>query len=109
MNQQTILLTILGMAIVTYLPRLVPAWLLSSRTLHPVMTRFLSFVPTAVLSALLVPSLVLVNGQLNGSPQNIFLWAAIPTLLVAWRTRSFFGAVATGLVLVAGVRLLMGT
>ncbi|MBU1248329.1 MAG: AzlD domain-containing protein, partial [Proteobacteria bacterium] len=78
------------------------------RTLHPAMARFLSFVPTAVLSALLLPSLLVVEGRLNVTPQNVFLWAAIPTLLVAWRTRSFFGGVATGLVLVAGARLLLG-
>ncbi|MBU1249026.1 MAG: AzlD domain-containing protein, partial [Proteobacteria bacterium] len=85
MEQRLIFLTILGMALVTYLPRLAPAWLLSSRTLPPVVARFLSFVPTAVLSALLLPSLLVVEGRLNASPQNIFLWAAIPTLLVAWR------------------------
>lgn len=108
MNQQTVFLTILGMAAVTYLPRLAPAWVLSSRQLPPAVARFLSFVPTAVLSALLLPSLVVTEGHLDASPQNIFLWAAIPTLLVAWRTRSFFGAVATGMVLVAGARYLLG-
>ncbi|MGE4505019.1 MAG: AzlD domain-containing protein [Desulfovibrionaceae bacterium] len=108
MNSQTIFLTILGMAAVTYVPRLAPAWLLSSRTLPPAFSRFLGFVPTAVLAALLVPSLVVHEGGLDFSPQNIFLWAAVPTLLVAWRTRSFFGAVATGVVLVAGARLLFG-
>lgn len=108
MDQQTIFLTILGMALVTYIPRLAPAWVLSSRNLPPAVARFLSFVPTAVLSALLLPSLVVTDGHLDASSQNIFLWAAIPTLLMAWRTRSFFGAVATGLVLVAGARLLMG-
>ncbi len=104
MNQQQIFYTILGMTLVTYIPRLLPAWVLSSRSLHPGIIRFLSFVPTAVLSALLLPSLVLVDGHLDASPQNIFLWAAIPTLLVTWRTRSFFGSVATGLILVAGAR-----
>lgn len=107
MTQQTIFLTIIAMALVTYVPRLVPAWLLSSRTMPPAVSSFLSFVPTAVLSALLLPSLVVQEGRLDFSAQNIFLWAAVPTLLVAWRTKSFFGAVATGVVLVAGARFLL--
>lgn len=104
MDQTTIFVTIVGMGVVTYLPRLLPVWLLSQRTLPPVVVAWLRFVPVAVLAALLLPGLVVREGQINVGLNNIFLWAAIPALLVAWRTRSFFGTVLVGMGLVALLR-----
>jgi len=107
MGQTLIFLTILGMAVVTFVPRLLPAWLLSSRRLSPSVERWLGFVPCAVLAALLAPSLVLKDGALDLAPGNMFLLAALPTFIVAVKTRSFFGTVAVGMGAVALLRLLM--
>ena len=49
------LLLILGMALVTYIPRVAPLLLLSSRQLNPHLMRWLEMVPPAVLAALLAP------------------------------------------------------
>jgi branched-subunit amino acid transport protein len=106
MDQKLILLTIAGMALVTYLPRMLPALALSSRRLNPWLERWLSHVPAAVLSALLIPSLLAPEGRIQASWDNLFLWAALPCFLLALKTRSFFGVVALGLGLVAGVRFL---
>jgi branched-subunit amino acid transport protein len=108
MDQKTIFLTILGMMLVTYLPRLAPVWFLSSRSLPPLARRWLRLVPVAVLSALLFPSLLMQGGQVNTRWDNLFLLAAIPAALVAWRTRSLFGAVLTGMALVAAGRYFFG-
>jgi branched-subunit amino acid transport protein len=107
MDQQTIFLTILGMAAVTYLPRLLPTWLLSSRDLPRWLVLWLRNVPVAVLAAMLFPAIMTQHGELSISPRNLFLLAAFPTLLVAWKTRSLFGSVITGLVVVALARLLL--
>ncbi len=106
MDQKIIFFTILGMALVTYLPRLLPVWLLSSRSLPPLATAWLRFVPVAVLSAMLLPSLLLDGKQFNLSAGNLYLVAALPTLLVAWKTRSMFGAVVVGMLVVAAGRFL---
>lgn len=106
MDQQTITLTIIGMAFVTYLPRLLPLWLLTSRTLPPLVIAWLRYVPVAVLAALLLPSLVVQDGTLDLSPRNLYLWAAFPALAVALKTRSFFGTVVTGMAIVAAARYL---
>ena len=106
MDQRTIFLTILGMAAVTYVPRLLPTWLLSSRELPRWIVMWLRNVPVAVLSAMLVPAIVVQGGHLDVSHGNLFLLASLPTLLVAWRTRSLFGSVVTGIVVVALARLL---
>jgi branched-subunit amino acid transport protein len=107
MDQRTIFLTILGMAVVTYLPRLLPTWLLSSRKLPRWLVTWLRNVPVAVLAAMLFPALVVGGGELTISHRNLFMVAALPTLLVAWKTRSFFGSVVTGVLLVALARLVL--
>jgi branched-subunit amino acid transport protein len=107
MDQRTIFLTILGMAAVTYLPRLLPTWLLSSRDLPRWLVLWLRNVPVAVLAAMLFPAIATQRGELFLSPRNLFLLAALPTLLVAWKTHSLFGSVITGLVVVALGRLLL--
>ncbi|MDD4730600.1 MAG: AzlD domain-containing protein [Desulfovibrio sp.] len=108
MDQRTLLLTILGMALVTYIPRALPALTLSSRSLPGPVRRFLSFVPVAVLSALLLPSLLAPNAQLDFSGSNIFLWVSLILLPICIKTRSFFGTVAMGMGLVALARWLFG-
>ena len=101
-----LVLCIVGMALVTYIPRALPVTLLGGRALPRVLTRWLSFIPAAVLAALLTPDLLLRDGALYLAPDNHFLLAAIPTALVGWRTGSFFGTVATGMAAVALMRLL---
>jgi branched-subunit amino acid transport protein len=108
MDQKIIFMTICGMLAVTYVPRMLPVVALASRNMPPALIRWLGFIPTAVLSALLLPDLVVREGGLDFGMENIFLWVALPTLLVAWRTRSFFGAIFTGMGLVAVARWLFG-
>jgi len=109
MDQKVILLTILGMAVVTYLPRLLPVYFLSSRSLPPLVVDWLRYVPVAVLAAMLFPSLLVQGDQVILATNNIFLYAALPTLLVAWKTRSLFGSVMVGVVLVAAARYVFGS
>ena len=104
MNQQAVFLIMVGMLVVTYLPRLLPVLVFSSRDLPPLVITWLRYVPAAVLSAMLLPSLVLVDTQLNFSLTNLFLWAAIPTFTVAIKTKSLFSAVVVGMVVVAAAR-----
>ena len=106
MDQKVVFLTILGMGVVTYLPRLLPVLLLSSKKLPPLVVAWLRFIPVAVLAAMLLPSLVVSDAQLAFNRNNLFLWGAIPTFLVAWKTRSLFGSVIVGMVVVAVARYL---
>lgn len=97
-------LCVAGLALVCIVIRVLPITLLAGRQLPRVVLHWLSFVPVAVLSALLIPDLVLLKGQLFLSLHNVFLVAALPTLIVVWRTGSFFGAMATGMGVVAFCR-----
>lgn len=110
MKEQMIL--IFGMAAVTYLPRVLPLWLLSSKNLHPAFMRWLEMIPPAVLAALLAPSLFLAKDAAGNqaffiSHHNVYLVTSIPAFLVAWKTKSFFGTVVAGMVCLALLRLLL--
>ncbi|MCM0754976.1 AzlD domain-containing protein [Desulfovibrio aminophilus] len=105
MEQKVIALIITGMALVTYLPRMIPAMALSSRRLNPLAERWLSHVPAAILAALLAPSLLAPEGRIQASADNLFLWIAVPCFILAIRTKSFFGVVALGMGLLAAARL----
>jgi len=92
------------MAVVTCLPRILPALLLSGRRLSPWIARWLSFVPATVLAALLAPALLCPEHKLALSFDNIFLLAAIPTFAAAFFLKNFFVTVAVGMALVALAR-----
>lgn len=104
MAETTILITLVGMAAVTYLPRLIPAWVLRDKQLPPFLVAWLRYVPVAVLAALLLPSLLIEGDQINFSASNLYLWAAIPAGLVAWKKKSLFGTVVVGMFVIAIAR-----
>lgn len=99
-----LMVCVAGLSLVCLVIRVLPMTLLAGRALPRVVLYWLGFVPAAVLSALLIPDLVLHEGVLFLSPHNVFLVAAVPTLIVVWRTSSFFGAMATGMGVVAFCR-----
>lgn len=103
-----LLLCILGMTLVTLIPRVMPVTLLAGRELPPLLTRWLSFVPVSVLAALVAPDLLLADGKLNITGDNLFLIATFPTLLICWYKKgSLFGALAVGMGTVALIRYWM--
>ncbi len=101
MDQTLIFWTIVGMAVVTYLPRLLPTLFLSGRTLRPIISSWLRLVPPAVLAAMLVPSLLVREDSIDLNFNNLFFWAALIAFPVAWKWNSLFATVIVGMGLVA--------
>ena len=104
MDQVKIFLIIVGMMVVTYGPRVLPITVLSSRSLSPWLVKWLQLIPAAVLAAMLLPSLILTDKEVNLQADNVYLWAALPTFAVAKFTGSFVGAIVTGMAVVALAR-----
>ena len=100
------MLLVMGMAVVTYVPRSAPLAILAARPLNPALMRWLSFVPASVLAALLLPQLLVDGSGLSVSFDNVFLLAAFPALLVALLTNSSFATVLAGMAVAAGLRAL---
>lgn len=101
MDQTLIFWTIVGMAVVTYLPRLLPTLFLSGRTLRPLIASWLRLVPPAVLAAMLIPSLLVREDSVDLGFDNLFFWAALVAFSVAWKWNSLFATVVVGMGLVA--------
>jgi branched-subunit amino acid transport protein len=106
MNDITLLIFL--MALVTFIPRVVPILLLSKRELPAAITIWLSYVPVAVLAALLTPALLAPGGIINfGIETNPAFWVAIPVFAVAHLTKNLFATVLTGMILIALLRLFL--
>ncbi len=100
------LLTLIGMAAVTYLPRLVPLLALSGKQLPAPIVAWLRHVPGAVLAAMLVPAILIKDGRLSIGLDNLFFWAAIPTFIAAVLSKNLFIPVIVGVMVVITARLL---
>lgn len=59
--------------------------------------RALRYVPPAVLSAIILPEMLLRDGHFFLSPANPRLLAGILAIVVAWRTRSTFLTITAGM------------
>ncbi|PWA09252.1 branched-chain amino acid ABC transporter [Pueribacillus theae] len=92
----TILLIIIGSAIVTLIPRVLPLMLLSRIELPEWTISWLKNIPVAVMAALLVQSLLMSDNQISLTSNKLELIAALPTFLVAILTKSLIGTVITG-------------
>lgn len=96
------------MTLVTALPRILPLLFLAGRSLPPFVARWLSYVPVAVLAALLAPSLLSPQGALTLAPaDNLYFWAGLPTFALALKTRNLFLTVLGGMIALSLLRLLL--
>ena len=98
MNHIEILYCILGMCIVSYLPRVLPPFILAKTTLSPIVERWLKYVPTSVFGALVFSEIFIVNDKLNLSLYNINLIASIIVVFIAVKTKSLGKCIGTGII-----------
>lgn len=98
---------ILGAALVTFIPRVLPLVLFSRIALPEWGIRWLSHVPISVMAALVGQELFLHDGKLASLTENVEWIAAIPTFLVALKTRSLLGTVVVGIVSIMALRYLV--
>lgn len=101
MSDTSIFLMIIGVSIVSLLPRMLPVALLSRWDFPPLLQKWLSFVAPAVLGGLAVLSVLAPEGSISISAGNLYIWAAIPTFFVAVKTRSLFYTLLVGIVTMA--------
>jgi branched-subunit amino acid transport protein len=90
-------LTVLGMAVVTYLARASFLLLPPGVETPPLLRRALRYVPAAVLTAIWAPELALQKEVLVLSLENERLLAGAVAIGVAWRFRYTFATIASGL------------
>lgn len=93
------LLLLIGMGLVTYIPRWVPLFYLSRRRLPQWVVDWLELIPVAILSALVLPEIMTLGDPREFVLLNPKLLVAVPTFFFALKTRSLGGTVILGMLL----------
>lgn len=89
---------IIGMTLVTFLPRYIPIALAGKIKVTPLLSLALSYVPIAVMSVIIVQGAMISNGELSITLDNPKLVASIAAFLVAVSTKHMFLTIGAGLV-----------
>ncbi len=97
MTESTVWLVILGGLVGTYLTRLSFILIIPADRVPRVLHRGLKYIPPAVLSAILLPELVVRDGTLDLTLSNHRLIAGVIAALVAWRLKNTWLTIAAGM------------
>ena len=89
MQNRDIYLMILGMTLVTYLPRVLPAFLMGRIRLSARVEHFLQLIPYTAMTALVFPGVFSVDANpvlgMRGLPwQEVWHGKSVPSLSVCW-------------------------
>ena len=99
MNSSSLMGLIVGMAVVTYLPRFIPMLVLSNRQIPKKLAKWMSFIPVSIFAALVFSDVFFWNSKVNIHPlENVKL---LPTLLVfyiAYKTQSLLWSMIFGII-----------
>jgi branched-subunit amino acid transport protein len=96
MNTERLILIFLGMFLVTYIPRLLPLLALTQVRLPDRLMSWLSYLPAAILSALIFPGALMRNGVIDPGIGNPSLWALAVSFAVAVKTRNLILTMVVG-------------
>jgi branched-subunit amino acid transport protein len=105
MDILSIIFMLAGMAAVTFFLRVVFFLPGLGDRFPPRLRQAASFVPVAVLTAIIIPEVFLTHGQWQTSLANPSLWGMIATAVVMWRSKKLMLAIAIGLALYYALRL----
>ncbi|MBW8012172.1 MAG: AzlD domain-containing protein [Chloroflexi bacterium] len=97
---------IIGMTVVTFGARYPVLALLSKNPLPEPLFKALKFVPPAVLSAIILPAVLMPTGKLGLEVNNAPLFAGLAASLIAWRSRSLLLTIVLGMLVLWGWRWL---
>lgn len=95
---------IIGMGIVTFFTRFASAVLFRKTGVPVWFERWMKHVPTAILTALIIPTLVLPKGYIDVSTQNHYLLAGVVAAFAAYRYRSVVVTMGLGLATMLSMR-----
>ena len=93
---------IFGMALVTYLPRVLPMLVLSNRSVPEKISKWMSFVPVSIFAALIFSDVFFWESQFNVNPiVNIKLLPSVLVFIVAYKTKSLLWSMVLGIAAIA--------
>ncbi len=98
LSDMKIWILIMGMAIVTYLPRMMPLLIFSKNNLPPWLESWLKYIPVGIFSALVFPGIFIRNQTFSMTINNIELISSIFVFAIALKTRSLGLSVIVGII-----------
>lgn len=98
---------IVGCALVTWLPRILPFMFVRNIKLPDVVLKWLSFIPVCILSALVIENLLDTESQSYVTLNWPVFITFVPTLIIALVTKSLSISVVAGVIIMAVVRFFM--
>ncbi len=98
---------IIGCALVTWLPRIIPFMFVRSVKLPDVVLKWLSFIPVCILSALVIENLLDTESKNFVTLDLLVFITFVPTLIIALVTKSLSITVVAGVIIMAYVRFFM--
>ncbi len=104
MLNSEILLIIAGMALATFFTKYACLALFSRSGVPNWLEKWLKHVPTAILTALIAPALLLPQGSLDISTGNHYLLAGCAAAATAYKTRNVIATIALGLAVMLTLR-----
>jgi branched chain amino acid efflux pump len=90
-------LVVIAAGVLTLLIRLSFISLLANREMPPLAQRALSFVPPAVMTAIVFPELLVRGGHLAVNMGNHRLTAGVIAILMAWRFKKIMPTIVAGM------------
>jgi branched-subunit amino acid transport protein len=101
------ILMVMGMMAVTFGVRYPVLALVSRLSLPPALLDALKFIPPAVLTAIVVPAVLMPDGQVSFRLDNTYLIAGVAAALIAWRTKNLLLTIVLGMAIFLGWRWLI--
>ncbi|WP_027856301.1 AzlD domain-containing protein [Marinobacterium jannaschii] len=98
-------LLIAGMALLTFLPRYLPMGIAGRIRLSVRIERLLAFIPIAILSAMVAPTTLIRQGEIDLTLSNYQLLAAATAISCALLTRRLLPTMISGLAVFALLKL----
>ncbi len=100
------ILMVIGMMAVTFGVRYPVLALVSRLSLPPAVLDALKFIPPAVLTAIVVPAVLMPDGLVSFGFDNAYLIAGIAAALISWRTKNLLLTIVLGMAIFLGWRWL---
>lgn len=94
---------IISMALVTFITRIGSQIIFTSIGIPSWLEKWLKHVPTAFLTALIIPAILLPKGYLDISFNNSYLLAGMVAAAIAYKTKNVFTTIIVGMVIMITV------
>jgi branched-subunit amino acid transport protein len=105
MREETLAI-ILGMAVVTFLPRFLPMAFLTRWVVPERVRMGLGYIPTAILSAIVFPILLFNEGG-KVVIQPLYLLSAVSVFIFSWKVKRLWASVILGMLVYWGLGFIM--